>query len=235
MQPRLEKVLSVLLTGVAITIGGILVRREFFPPTTVIAPNAPSGYFPDWRSMVPAGRTSGSNKAPIAIVEFSEMECPFCRRFHLALAKLRTQYPDKIAHTFIHFPLPIHANAPGAAKAAECANEQGKFEAMIETVFERQSELGVQDWGWFAKKAGVQDYGRFQACVERPDAPPIIAAGTELGKRMQVAGTPTVFFNGWRVNGALPDTQLTRVVEDLLARRKPFKKFPESALDASAP
>ncbi len=221
-----------MLTAAAVVICGLLVRRELPEPPTH-EPNAPSGYFPEWRSMLRAGRTSGSDSARVVIVEFSELECPFCKRFHAGLSRLRARYPHQIAHTFIHFPLPFHSNAPAAAAAAECAHEQGRFEPMIDAVFENQSQLGLREWGWFAEQAGVPDALRFQACIMRPEAPPLVAAGAELGKSMQVLGTPTVFFNGWRINGALPDTQLVRVVEDLLAGRKPFKRFPESALDVS--
>ena len=84
----------------------------------------------------------GSPDAPVVIVEYSDFQCPFCRRwFTDVLPELEGRIGDELALAFAHFPLSqIHPNAEAAHAAAECAGEQGKFWEMHDLLFERQWE-----------------------------------------------------------------------------------------------
>ena len=84
-----------------------------------------------------------------------------------------------------------------SAVAAECAERQGRFEAMYQLLFAQQESLGSKDWGDFAEEAGVPDVGTFEECLTLPaDSFPRIQAGRDLGLRRNIRGTPTVFVNG---------------------------------------
>lgn len=87
--------------------------------------------------------TLGNNKAKVTVVEFSDFQCPFCKRFFDdTFSQLKKDYIDtrKIQFTYRHFPLrSIHANAQKAGEAAECANEQGKFWQYHDTLFQQQN------------------------------------------------------------------------------------------------
>ena len=233
MSERLDRLVSTILTSAVVVLCGILIHREFFVEVPPIAAKAPVGYLAQWRALRTSGLTFGATNPKISIVEFSEMQCPFCKRFHLELDTLQSIYPDAIQHTFIHFPLPIHAQALPAARAAECAHQQGRFPEMIDVEFNHQSELGAEPWSWFAAQSRVPDSVMFAKCMDSGVVPPRIAAGIELGKRLQLQGTPTFFINGWRINGLLPDSQMRRVVDDLMAGRKPFKGFPDEGMVAA--
>jgi len=228
-----ERTLSTLLTVAAITIAVALVRREFFTEQAASREKLDAGYKSDWRSMLQSGRTIGNPSAPISIVVFSEMQCPFCRAFHATVTRLQELHSGKIAYTFIHFPIAAHAQAFSASHAAECAHEQGEFARLVDVAFLNQSQLGIRRWSLLAQDAGVKDTALFNRCMEIESVPALISSGKALGEKLRVGGTPTVFINGWRINGAPPDSQMTRVVEDLLAGRKPYKGFPPAAVVAN--
>ena len=84
----------------------------------------------------------GSPDATVMVAEYSDFQCPFCRRWYdTTLPMLRQQIGDDVALAFLHFPLvQIHPNAGNAHLAAECANQQGKFWEMHDLLFARQAE-----------------------------------------------------------------------------------------------
>ncbi len=68
----------------------------------------------------------GPRDARVTIIEFSDTECPFCKRFHSTLKQIRDEYPDDVAWVYRHFPIvQLHAQAPKEAEALECAGELG--------------------------------------------------------------------------------------------------------------
>lgn len=80
----------------------------------------------------------GNVNAPITLIEFSDFDCPFCKRFHPTMTQLLDEYPDKVRWVYRHLPLTdLHPNAAKKALASECAAEQGKFwefaDRLIET------------------------------------------------------------------------------------------------------
>jgi protein-disulfide isomerase len=84
----------------------------------------------------------GSPNAKVVVAEFSDFQCPFCKRFvDTTLAHIRAELGDQVGLAFLNFPLTsIHPNAGNAALVAQCAAEQGKFWPMHDLLFARQSE-----------------------------------------------------------------------------------------------
>lgn len=82
----------------------------------------------------------GDRNAPVKLIEFSDLECPFCKRFHPTAKQVVTEYAGKVALVYRHFPLDsLHAKARKEAEATECANEQGgndKFWAYMDRLFD---------------------------------------------------------------------------------------------------
>src|SRR5260370_32414860 len=104
----------------------------------------------------------GSTQAPVQLLEFADFECPFCATFHKDVKSLRTRYPTQVALTYVHFPLPMHRFAEAAARVAECASDQGRFEAMYDQLFDEQDSFGLKPLSEYATKAGVSDRAAFQ-------------------------------------------------------------------------
>jgi len=98
----------------------------------------------------------------------------------------------------VHYPLGAHKFAMPAARAAECAREQGRFAEYITQVYAKQDSLGLKPWLDFAKETAIPDIIDFSECVAEKAEVPNIAGGIALGKTIGVRGTPTIIINGWR-------------------------------------
>src|SRR5579863_5914338 len=83
----------------------------------------------------------GPATAPVTMVEFSDFQCPFCKRTEPTIKELRAKYGDKIRLVYLDFPLSFHNHSLDAAKAGRCANEQGKFWEMHDAMFADQAKL----------------------------------------------------------------------------------------------
>src|SRR6266853_962334 len=200
MKHKLDALIAATLVICALVTTGLVVRREFFAPAGTPAPVDQKPLFiRDWRIHLGNGVHIGPARAPVQLLEFADFECPFCARFHRELKGLRTRYSSQVALTYVHFPLPMHRFAEPAARAAECADDQGRFESMHDLLFEQQDRFGLKPWSEFAIEAGVADRASFEACIERTEAIPRVTEGKALGNQLDVQGTPTVIINGWKL------------------------------------
>lgn len=100
----------------------------------------------------------GNAQSNVAIVEFSDFECPYCNRFAPTLDQIMAQYSDKVKFTYRHFPLSFHSNAQKAAEAYECAKAQGKAFEMHDKLFElsRNSSLSINNYKKAATELGLK-------------------------------------------------------------------------------
>ena len=133
----------------------------------------------------------GPAGSPITIIEFSDFQCPFCSRVNPSLDQAKATYGDKVRFVFRQFPLNIHPQAPKAAEAALCANEQGKFWEMHDALFANQQKLSVPDLKATASEL-VADAGKFDACLDGGSMAPIVARDMADGTAAGVSGTPAV-------------------------------------------
>lgn len=217
---RLEKIATTTLTVAAAIISVVVIRREFFPPApaAAVAGRAEPRFIADWKSIATSGQRRGPANAAVTIVEFSDFECPFCKRFHEnALNPVMKEMEGSVAHVFVHFPLNGHRFARPAAHAAECAADQGRFIGMSDQLFAKQDSLGLKSWESFATDAGVDDRKRFQACLTSPQAP-VIDTGVATGMRIGILGTPTVLVNGWLTPMPPTDSALRAAITNALRR-----------------
>lgn len=183
----------------AITVTGVVIRREFFPTAAVGAKVTDDRR---WRTFARGGISLGADSAPATIVVFSDFQCPFCKQLSPAIAQLQEKYSERLRVVFHHFPLEaIHPYAREAALAAECAHEQGRFSEMEAALFQNQSKLGTAGWGWFAMQAGIADSTSVNKCVAEARFAGRLDAEIKLGMTVPVEGTPTVFVNSIRLPG----------------------------------
>jgi len=97
----------------------------------------------------------GNKKAPVTIIEFSDLECPYCARFHNAVKEVLKVYPKDVNFVLKHFPLSFHKNARSAAKATLAANEQGKFFEMVDILLDNFKNLNDELYENTAKDLGL--------------------------------------------------------------------------------
>lgn len=160
----------------------------------------------------------GPATAPITIVEFSDYQCPYCSRVTPTLDRLRAAYPDKIRFIFKDFPLPNHPLAPKAAEAAHCASEQNKYWEMHDRLFSTQQiELTA-----LKQHAGALslDQAKFDQCLDSGKFASMVKEDMDLGAKLGVQSTPTLYVNGRPVIGAQPYEYFVAVIEEELARSR---------------
>lgn len=169
-----DSILSGALVACALIVTGLVIRREVFNSASITGQRGSLGaaFIEHWKSRLRGGELLGLASAPVQLVEFADFECPYCADFEKTLKRLRQIYSAQIALTFFHFPIPGHRFAVPAARVAECAGDQGRFEAMHDQLFEGQDQFGLKPWADYATAAGVPDLRAFDACIEKAGAIP---------------------------------------------------------------
>lgn len=162
-------------------------------------------------------RVRGNPGAPVTIVEFSDFQCPFCRASESTLKQLLTKYDGRIKLAYLDFPLrEIHPKAQGAAEAARCAAEQGKFWEYHDALYADQSKLEGPDLVTSAVALNM-DEKSFRSCLESGKFKDKIEADREQGTKAGVAGTPGFFINGVFLSGAQPQAEFEKIIDSQLA------------------
>ena len=161
----------------------------------------------------------GDENAPVTIIEFSEYECPFCKRYvDETYPLILRDYVDtgKAKYVFRDFPLSFHPNAFPAALASECAHEQGKFWEYHDLLFANQDSLGIDNYKEWAKELGLNT-AQFDACLDSEKYADEVEADMADGQRYGVTGTPAFFINGKLISGAQPYDVFVQAIEAELA------------------
>ncbi len=133
----------------------------------------------------------GAADAPVTLVEFTDYQCPFCKRFHeFTWPELKRKYVDtgKVRLVVRDMPLPFHDQALPAAIAARCAGEQGRFAAVHDALI-ATPELSADAIGRIVAIAGVAP-DAFGKCSKGPAVRAAIDADTAVAGRLGVDGTP---------------------------------------------
>ncbi len=195
MGTRFEQAANIALALAAFAIGGAVLHREFVPPhTTKPRPVKVQR----WENLGTSGVWIGDRNAPIRIVEFADLECPYCKVFHDSLSRILARSGGKVGVLFVHFPLPSHRFARQAANASMCADDQGAFSGFQDAVFANQDSLGLKTWQSYGVDAGIPDLSRFAQCLSQRADNPMVRRGIVVGDSLAVTITPTVIVNGWR-------------------------------------
>jgi protein-disulfide isomerase len=179
------------------------------------------------------GPALGKRDAPVTIVEFSDYQCPFCKKhFTNTLSALKTKYIDagKVRYVFRDFPLDtIHPFARKAAEAAHCAGEQGKFWDMHDAMFSNQGALMEENLKGFARDMEL-DVEAFNACLDGGKYAKRVEADVAAGSAAGVTGTPGFFIGKTNADGkivatgmkgAQPAAAFIQVIDRLLEDKTP--------------
>ena len=161
----------------------------------------------------------GPGDAPIEIVEFSDFECPYCKRATDTLDVLLDRYGDQLRFVFKDFPLPSHPNAFKAAEAGNCANEQGKFWEYHDKLFATQEALDVAALKTYAGDLGL-DAEAFATCLDAGRYAAAVTQDLQTGRSSGASSTPTFFINGRPVFGALPLDVFDQIIREELVFAK---------------
>ena len=186
------------------------------------------GPLPDAPLVLTGSQTKGQRSAKVAIVIYSDFQCPYCGVFvRKTWPLLEKEYVEtgRVLVAFRHFPLGNHELAEGAAEAAECAARQGSFWRMHDRLFADQGSLEPANLRETARELGL-DLRKFESCTDG-QARDHIRADIASGREVSVSGTPTFFLGTLnddarvvvkqRISGAKDFAEFKRAIESVLA------------------
>lgn len=169
----------------------------------------------------------GPADAPITLIEYSDFECPFCKKFHATMKEVFDAYPGKIKWVYRHYPLSFHANAGKEAEATECAYELGghdKFWQYSDKIYERTASNGtgfaLADLPKLAVELGLNK-SAFETCLNSGKYTSYVAKALQEGQAAGVQGTPGTIIISSKgeprlVKGALPLNMMKDLVDKAL-------------------
>ncbi|AAN49337.1 thioredoxin domain-containing protein [Leptospira interrogans] len=181
----------------------ISVKVKELPPlrdNTILAGNNPS---------------IGPENAKVTVIEFSDFECPFCKRSQSVNSQLREKYKDQIRWVFRDYPLSFHPNAMFAHIAANCSASQGKYWEFFKVLFDNSGNLPKDRVLDLARGLGL-DMKVFSQCVNDSEVRKEVEADMAEGEKYGVSGTPAFFINGVMIEGAQPIEAFIKVIDQEL-------------------
>lgn len=191
--------------------------REAAPPQPTRAIQLAAVTDDDW--------VRGKKDAKVSVVEFSDTECPFCKRFHPTMQRLIEEYPDDVNWVYRHFPLSIHPKAAKEAEATECAGELGGqdgFWNYVDRLFEvtpSNNGLDPAQLPQIAEEVGL-DRAKFEVCLNSGKYAQKVQDHLNQATAAGANGTPysVVVVGGQKtpVSGAVPYEQLKSIIDSVI-------------------
>jgi Na+:H+ antiporter, NhaA family len=170
----------------------------------------------------------------VVVVAYQDFFCPYCRRLRQVFARLRGALGDRLVYVFRHFPNErAHPGAELAARAAEAAARQGRFHDMHDRLYDREPPIGEQELFDLARDIPL-DLDRFARDLESDDVRARVEEDIARGRENGVTGTPTLFIDGIRYDGAWDFHSMLEALERPVAARvhrsaRVFASLPTSA------
>jgi len=169
----------------------------------------------------------GAANAKVAVIEYSDYQCPFCGRYEKdTYGQITKDYVDtgKLKYVWRDMPLDMHPNAMKAAVAANCAGVQGKFWEMHDRMFANQQELAPADLSKHAEALGL-NVGQFQSCLDSNRFDADIKADIADATKANINGTPSFLIGVVQPNGSV------KITKKLVGAR-PYADF-KAAIDSA--
>ncbi len=144
-------------------------------------------------TLTAADHLRGGKNAQVTIVEYSDFQCPYCKKHHPTMQRLIQEYGNKIAWVYRHYPLSFHANAQISAEGSECASEQGKFWEFADILFTKGQGDGTgltpPELEQYAKDLGL-NFSQFESCLASKKYASRVNADMASASAAGVDGTP---------------------------------------------
>jgi protein-disulfide isomerase len=167
--------------------------------------------------------STGPEKAPVTIVEFTDFQCPFCQRAQGTVKQVLQEYKGKVRFVAKNLPLGFHPQARPAARAALAAHRQGKYWEYRDLLFANNRNLNEEAFLAHAKSVGL-NVDRFKADMASPEIDKMITTDEQQAQQVGATGTPTFLINGRLFVGAQPFEAFKQRIDAELAGAKPASK-----------
>jgi protein-disulfide isomerase len=163
------------------------------------------------------GIVKGTADAQVTIVEFTDFQCPFCKKATSTLYEVLAHYKGKVKLVFRDYPIPtLHPGAPKVHEAARCAGAQGKFWEYHDMLFERAPRHATDELKRYAEELKL-DAASFAQCLDSGRYQADVKSDVEEGNKLGINGTPTFFINGRVLVGAQPLAEFKKVIDKEIA------------------
>lgn len=216
MVSRWERIVdaATMLAALSVLVVAVLIGWRALGGSPPDALTRPDRMVTDWREYSQEGHWLGPRDAKVVIIEFGDYECSACRAVAPHIDAVRSAFPADVAVVYRHWPLSYHYLAYPAARAAECAAAQERFEPFHEWLY-RDTEWMANPRGRFAAFAaqlGMPDQETFEACLD--DLDPVAAIERDVAAVEEIGGTgtPTVLVNGLLLGSPADSLTLTKLV-----------------------
>jgi protein-disulfide isomerase len=173
-----------------------------------------------WKVPVGTSPVRGSSAALVTVVEFSDFQCPFCKKVQPTLERLRAEYGDRVRWVWKDEPLPFHPRAIPAAELARFARSQkgdAAFWSIHDKLFDAQPKLEDSDLEAVARASGL-DVAKANAAIKNKAFQKGIDDDAALADDVQANGTPHFFVNGHRFVGAQPYDKFKALIDAEMAK-----------------
>ncbi len=195
------------------------------PSVAAVAPSPSANPQPSQPSAPPAGPVKpvaandhqiGNKNAKVTLIEYSDFECPFCKRHEDSIQQALREFPKDVRLVYRHYPLTsIHANAEKAAEGSECATKLGGEQAfwkMHDKIFQKSPDIGPDALVALAKEIGLNETA-FKSCLTSGEMKARVDADAATGNDAGVEGTPATYINGKLISGAIPYASLKTALQ----------------------
>ncbi len=197
-------------------------RASPFPPSLPTNPPFADNVLP----VSAKDHLRGSKEAAITLIEYSDLECPYCKRFHPTMQKILNDYQGKVNWVYRHFPLSFHQNAAPAALAAECVGEQAGnagFWQFVDGIFADANTLSQETISSVVGNMTI-DKSQFDTCFKNKKYQSVIDDDLASGQKASVNGTPSTFLINNKtletklISGAQPYEQVKQIIDSELEK-----------------
>ncbi len=171
------------------------------------------------------GPTLGPKDAPVTLVLFADFQCPYCAKLIPQLNQALQAHPNDLKLVYRHMPLgSIHPQAMGAALAAVCADQQGKFWPAYAAFYTEPSQASLAPAALRTTVLGLGvDAEAYDACLKAPQTADIIKTDSDLADNLGLTGTPALFVNGRLLRGSQPTDKLLAIIDEELQQARSTK------------
>ncbi len=214
--------LKILKGGKGLTGGQPVVSQQ---PQAQQAPQEPSVVSDDvWKEIIKnPTAVKGDNKAKVTLVEFTDFQCPFCKRYaDETMGQIEKEYvaTGKVKYIARTLPLEFHQFAQAAAEAAKCAGVQGKYFEYSAQLFANQDSWSKETdvskvFAGYAAALGL-DGAKFSQCAANGEQKAAVEADAALAKKGGLGGTPSFVINAKILVGAQPFVQFKAAIDEAL-------------------
>ena len=153
---------------------------------------------------------TGAANPKLTIVEFADFECPYCENAYPIIREISLKYKDSVK--IIYRDYPNHQDSTIEAMAARCAGEQGLFWPMHDKLFQNQGLSSTSDLTQLAYEIGA-DTTRFSTCLNSSKYLTQIQKDYTDAESLNLTGTPAWFFNGYKIEGDIPENTFMKIVD----------------------